>query len=325
MNHLEYIIFTCYLSYLLPHPQCAENLRFYVLKLPSTVAFPLEYFLLRFAQMVLTILPRSWGLALGSLCGSLICRIGIYRATVRINLEHVGLWTAAENDRITRALYRNIGRYAVDFLRPARPLPHHTVHDYDKIEPLLQQGKGAVVILGHLGNWEMLATIFGEKTGRLHVIAKNMNNKIVDRWLLAKRTASSVSTIYTRQALRKMLEVLKNDGIIAILIDQFQKRHGAPVPFLGKEAKTVRTVAGIVRKTGCNVLSTSALMRPDGTYDVLMYLVPEPVLDGLSEEEAVTAYQKVHNEVISAQIRANPEHWFGWFHRRFRGYITYGR
>jgi Kdo2-lipid IVA lauroyltransferase/acyltransferase len=292
-------------------------------KLSKSISHVCEYLLLRLLQFLLTIVPRGIALAFGSFCGMQLYRLGIYRYIIKKNMEHVGLWDHAAMDRITRSLYRNIGRYAVDFLRPAYPLPPHEIYDFDRIDPLLKRGKGTIVILGHLGNWEMLSTIFGKQVGRLHVIAKPMNNAIVDKWLLAKRTASSVTTIYSSQALRKMVEVIRQDGIIAILIDQFLRQHGTPSPFLGKEAKTVRTVAGIVRKTGCSVISTGAIMRPTGVYDIRLYTVAEPDLAGCSEEEAVNALQKSHNDIISQQILAYPDHWFGWFHRRFRGYVDY--
>lgn len=271
------------------------------------------------------IIPRRTALSFGSLCGSIIYHLGIYRHIVSKNMEHVGLWDSTSMDRITRSLYRNIGRYAVDFLRPAHPLPPHEIHDFEKIEPSLGRGRGTIVILAHLGNWEMLATVFGKRTGRLHVVAQTMNNTIVDKWLLAKRTASSVTTIYTTRALRKMMDVIRKDGIIAILIDQFTKRHGTPAPFLGKEAKTVRTVAGLVRKTGCSVISTHAIIRPDGGYDVTMIDIPESDLTVLFEEAVIAAVQKQHNDTLSNQILAHPDHWFGWFHRRFRGYVDYAR
>lgn len=284
-----------------------------------------EYLFLRFLQVVLTIIPRRIALSIGSLCGGVMYHLGIYRRIVSKNMEHVGLWDGPSMDRITRSLYRNIGRYAVDFLRPARPLPPHEIHDFEKIEPPLGRGKGTVVILGHLGNWEMLSTVFGKRTGRLHVVAQMMSNTIIDKWLLAKRTASSVTTIYSGRALRKMIDVIRNDGIIAILIDQFTKKHGTPAPFLGKEANTVRTAAGLVRKTGCSVITTHAIIRPDNGYDVTVADIPEPDLAGLSEEEAINAVQKQHNDTISNQILAYPDHWFGWFHRRFRGYVDYTR
>lgn len=291
----------------------------------QSVRHNLEYLLLRTVQFLLLLLPRPVGLYLGELVGMLLYRLGVYRSVVKTNLDHVALWDHQECERITKQLYRNIGRYAVDFLRPARPLPRHSIHNFEKFEPLLARGRGTIAILGHLGNWEMLATVFGELTGRLHVVARNMNNSIVDKWLFEKRTASGVSTIYSQQALRKMLEVLKKNGIIAILIDQYARRHGTPVPLLGKVASTVRTVAGIVRKTGCDVLSTTAIMEADGSYTISLSIVPEPDLAGMSDDECIAAYQKQHNDLLSEQIRTYPEHWFGWFHRRFRGYADYRR
>ena len=224
-----------------------------MLKPIKIVSYLIEYLLLRLLQVLLAIIPRRTALSLGALCGSLLYHLGVYRRIVRVNLNHVGAWDDAAMKRITRSLYRNIGKYAVDFLRPAYPLPPHEIHDFDILEPLLARGKGTIAILGHLGNWEILSTVFGKRTGRLHVVAKPMNNTIVDKWLLAKRTASSVKTIYTSSALRKMIEVLRADGIIAILIDQYAKSHGTAAPFLGREANTVRTVAGLAVKTGCSV------------------------------------------------------------------------
>lgn len=291
----------------------------------KTASYLVEYFVLRLLQALLAVIPRKTALYLGALCGSLLYHLGVYRRIVRINLNHVGAWDTEAGKRITRSLYRNMGRYAVDFLRPPYPLPPHEIHNFEAVEPLLARGKGTIVILGHLGNWEILSTVFGKRTGRLHVVAQEMNNTIVDKWLLAKRTASSVKTIYTRRALRKMIDVLRADGIVAILIDQYSHNHGTAAPLLGKEAKTVRTVAGLAVKTGCSVISCNAIMRPGGKYDINMITVPVPELVGLSEEESIIACQRLHNEIISRQIFAHPDHWFGWFHRRFRGYVDYSR
>ncbi len=291
----------------------------------KSISHIVEYGLLRFLQMLVTGMPRKTALHFGSIFGDILYFAGVYRNVVRINFNHVGLWNASEQKHITRKLYRNMGKYAVDFLRPPYPIPPHEIHNFETIEPYLSLGKGTIVILGHLGNWEMLSTVFGKKTGRLHVVAKPMNNTIVDKWLLAKRTASSVKTIYTDNALRKMVETLKADGIIAILIDQYSYFHGTPALFLGKEAKTVRTVAGLAVKMGCSVISTNAIIRPDGRYDINMIALPKPDVAGLSEEQTVSVYQQLHNDVISRQIISNPDHWFGWFHRRFREYIDYSR
>lgn len=284
-----------------------------------------EYLLLRIVQLLLSIIPRRVALSLGGSAGSLLFCLGIYRFIVERNMDHVALWDKKSASGITRALYRNIGRYAVDFLRPPLPLPPYRMHNYDYFNSLVNNGKGTIVILGHLGNWELLASVFGIKTGKLHVVAKPMNNPIVDKWLLSKRDEASVTTIYSQQALRKILNALKKDEIVAILIDQYMLKHGTTVPFLGKEAKTVSTVAGLALKTGCNVLAISSIMDCKGVYDISFNNVVHQDDVTLPEDKRLHLMQTTHNNHLTRQILDHPEHWFGWFHKRFRGFVNYQR
>jgi KDO2-lipid IV(A) lauroyltransferase len=239
-------------------------------------------------------------------------------------MEFVNIWTPDEQQRITIKLYRMMGKYAVDFLRRTARLPPHRIHNLELIQPLLDKGKGVIVLLGHFGNWELLADMFGSHfSGLLNVVAKPMRNKLVDNWLARKRTAASVETIYVDHALRKIYQTLKKSQLVAILIDQHPGSQGTMAPFLGKETSTIRTVAGLVHKTGCAVLPTYALLRDDNTYDVVISVAPQPELSGKSGEEAITVLQTQHNDILSGWIRQNPEHWFGWFHKRFRESIKY--
>ena len=239
-------------------------------------------------------------------------------------MEFVNLWPAEEQKNITIKLYRMMGRYAVDFLRGSARLPPHRVHNLELIQPLLDKGKGVIVLLGHFGNWELLADMFGGHfSGLLNVVAKPMRNTLVDKWLARKRTAASVETIYVDQALRKIYQALKKDQLVALLIDQHPGSQGTMAAFLGKETSTIRTVAGLVHKTGCAVLPTYALLRDDNTYDVEISVAPQPVITGKTDEEAITALQTQHNDILSGWIRQYPEHWFGWFHKRFRESIQY--
>lgn len=270
----------------------------------------------------MNLLPRKAALALGAAIGNMLRLSGVYKRIVWKNLDHVALWDEQQSRTIVKKLYRNMGRYAVDFLRNGT-LPPHSVHNFDTIPRLLERQKGIIVILAHFGNWELLAAIFGPKVDNLNVIAKPMRNPLVEKWLYRKREKASVTTIYTQKALRKMYEVLKENGLTAILIDQHLRKMGTPVPFLGKTASTVRTVAGLVRKTDTSVLPVYALLKEDGSYDIQISHAPVPRKEGASEEELIHLIQTQHNNIISQWITEHPEHWFGWFHRRFRGFIRY--
>ena len=284
----------------------------------------IEYAALRAVELAVNIVPRPLALPLGASVGRLLCLFGVYRKVALKNFGHVGLWDENEVRKILPSLYRNIGRYAVDFLRRSRRLPPHRLHDYEIYQKARAAGKGTVIVLAHFGNWEILASIWGKQVGDLNVVAKPMANPLVEAWLHKKRTALSVNTIYTQNALRGMLTAIRRNGVTAILIDQYLGGGmGTPAPFLGKTASTVRTVAGIVRKTGAAVVPVYALMGVGGRYDIHFFDVGVDGVDGEDEDAAINAIQAQHNDILSGWIRQHPAHWFGWFHRRFRGYLDY--
>jgi lauroyl/myristoyl acyltransferase len=78
-----------------------------------------------------------------------------------------------------------------------------------------------------------------------------------------------------------------------------------------------------VHKTGCGVVLPYALLQKNGTYKVVIEPPPAISSPADNEEMAVAAILKAHNDVISRWIIAYPEHYFGWFHRRFKDVISY--
>jgi KDO2-lipid IV(A) lauroyltransferase len=266
--------------------------------------------------------PRTITLWLGSLLGQILYTCGVYRKVVQTNFDHVGLWNDSQKKRIIPKLYQNIGRYAADFLRKGKHPPYR-VANLHLLDECHQRGKGTLVVLAHFGNWELLASLFGSKVNNLNVIAMPMRNPLVEKWLHSKRDATAVKTIYTKNALRGMLEALRKNEFTAILIDQ-SLRMGTPAPFLGKTASTVRTAAGLVRKMKSTVLPVYALLQSDGSYDIHLSIAEPPANENNDDEETIiTKIQTQHNDIISGWIKEHPEHWFGWFHRRFKGYIDY--
>ncbi len=283
----------------------------------------LEYLGLRLLEFAVCALPRSLALAAGSAITGLLYRANVYRGIVERNFDHVGLLDGEERRVAIRKLYANIGRYGVDFLRAGKKPPPHTVENLDEVHRLLAKGKGVIAVLAHFGNWELLATLFGSHFGDLNVLALPMHNPLVEKWLFVKRRKAAVSPLYASGALRKMVTVLKRNGIIAMLIDQYAADQGAPAPFLGKTANTVRTVGGMLCKTDCGIVLPYALLREDSSYAVVIEAAPEIAASRENKEEFISEAIKSHNDVLSRWIRRYPEHYFGWFHKRFKDVISY--
>jgi len=286
--------------------------------------YRLEYVALRLAETGAGLLPRPLFLKLGAGIGALAHRAGCYRRIVQRNMTLVGGWSPDEQTRIERNLYRTLGRYTFDILRPPRRPPPFVVENPDVLVAETAGDRGAVGVLAHLGNWELLAPLFAERFSRLVVVGKPMKNPYVNRWLFARRGISGAEIIFPRQAARRSLRTLKNGGVTAFLIDQYAGDMGTPCPFLGHVTSTVRTAAGLIVKTGCGAVGAYALLQADGSYRVVF----EPAgLDAFSIEpkgqDPVAALQAAHNEMLGRWVRQHPEHWFGWFHRRFKDCIEY--
>ncbi len=291
----------------------------------SWVAFShrVQYATLRLLELLFRLLPRPLSLRAGAWFGALLYRLGVRRKVVDRNLRHVGLWDERAMKRITRLLYRTTGRYIADFLR-SRPgsLPYVSHHE-DLVARSLSRGKGTLLVLGHYGNWEALATIFGRSVPSLCVVAMPMRNPLVERWLIARRSDTGVVTIHKGRATRQVLAALRSNSMVAVLIDQNIRGQCVPAPFLGTTAPTVRTVAGLLQHTGCSVMLVYAIMDPHGVYHVHTEEGRELGVPRERSEEFVAAYQADHNDVLSRWIRQAPEHWFGWFHRRFGSDVDY--
>ncbi len=283
-----------------------------------------EYLCLLAAATVAASLPRRVWLWCGARLGDALYVLRCRRRTVLINMDLVGLWPAAQQRRIMRQLYRNTGRYAADFLRPSVPPPavlQVSGDDKAVCEALLH--RGGIVLFAHLGNWEVLPALLRGSGRTITVIAKPMANPLVERWLQRKRQAIGVSFIAPGSALRQCLRVVRDQGLIAMAIDQYPGRRGTPSVFLGHLTRTVRSSAGLTVHTGCPVTGVYALLGDDGAYRVAVEAVPSPGSAAVPGVDSVTEVQQAHNTAVSAWVRAHPEHWFGWFHRRFKDVVTY--
>ena len=290
----------------------------------ATPAHLTQFGAIKTLELIAALLPRPLGLRAGAGLGSLLYRCGFLRPIVDANLDWTHTETGCGRESLVHNLYCNLGRYTADFLQPHhRQLPFDNDHR-ELLNELFARKRGILVVLAHLGNWEAIAAIFGRRIPGSHAVAQQMNNPLTQRWLAKRRARTGITEINKHNALRPVIRCLRANQMVGLLIDQHPGKHGSPAPFLGQRAATVRSVAGLVRSTGAPVLLACALLKPDRSYHIraeagrVLDLCPNDDADGFIE-----AYQEEHNNVLSRWIREFPEHYFGWFHKRFKGELRY--
>lgn len=268
-------------------------------------------------------LPRSWVTRLGHAIGWIAYRVD--RRHRRITLDNLAATfperSVQERTRIAREVFAHFGRKLLELLwfsgqSPERQLALTEFVGVEHFEAAKKAGKGALMITGHFGFWELHALAHALHLGPLAVVARALDNSLVDRTLRDLRSSTGNIVIDRKGGLRRIMRALGANQAVAVLIDQhILTADAVKVDFLGRPAATTSAVAVLAIRTGAAVIPAFSLSLNDGRYR----LIYEPPLTVPTEEtpEAVRDLTQRCTKSLEKYVRANPERWL-WMHRRWR-------
>ncbi len=273
---------------------------------------------------LLGLLPRRAVLALGRGMGRLWGDLDRRHVKVALdNLCHAfPHWDEARRLRTARGVYAHFGQILFDILwlserPPETVLSVVDVEGREHVERAAAAGRGAIFVTGHFGNWEVNGVAHGLLLGRLGMVARPLDNPVLDARLCAFRTRPGNTVIYKQRALAQVLKILRTGGGVAILIDQnVQEGDGIFVGFFGRPAATTTVAAALAVKTGCALVPVRAQLSPSGRYRLLY----EPALAWTpsgDRQRDIAHLTQVLTHRIEAWVREDPEQWL-WIHRRWK-------
>ena len=185
-------------------------------------------------------------------------------------------------------------------------------------DKLLKRKKGLFALSAHFGNWEMVAAGFA-KVYPVNVVAKKIYIDELNDMLVKYRNSRKVKVILRSEtsSARKMLKALKNNEIIAMLIDQDTKVQSVFVDFFGMPASTPLGLASLALKMGTPVILCLDKRLPDGkhTFIISDEIIP-PASCGNFDEDVKNFTAKM-TKYLEKYIKENPEQWV-WFHERWK-------
>ena len=225
--------------------------------------------------------------------------------------------------RIIRRNYLHFAAIWIDFVKLPRIINASNWQNYLEVEGLelakkaQEEGKGVIFVTGHVGNWEVLGYSFEFFLHPLHSIAKHLKNPFADRFLTSLREKGRQKIIFTENASRKIIRVLRNNNLLGILVDQNARENNIFVDFFGQKAATTRSVATISLKTGAPIVM-AFLRRTDKKYRFKVTF-SEPIKierTGNLEKDIISLTQR-YTTMIESRIREHPHEWL-WMHRRWK-------
>jgi Kdo2-lipid IVA lauroyltransferase/acyltransferase len=269
-------------------------------------------------------LPRRVSLALGRGLGRLWGRLdGRHARIAAANLRRAFPdWDEPRTWRTAREVYAHFGAAMLDVLwlegrgREA-VMSQVAVEGREHVDAAMAAGRGAMLVTAHIGNWELHGLAHGWLFGSIGVIARPLDNPALDARLCAVRGQGGNTVISKRKALASVLRLLREGKGVAVLIDQnVQAKDGIFVDYFGQPAATTTVAAALALKTGCALVPTHTILRPDGTYR----LIYDPPLAWQATGDRRADVKHITQELtraIERWVRDTPGQWL-WIHRRWK-------
>jgi KDO2-lipid IV(A) lauroyltransferase len=179
------------------------------------------------------------------------------------------------------------------------------------------EGKGVVLVTGHLDNWELFARRIARLGLPCGTVAKEAQDPRLTALLERSRQEAGVRVFWrgSPMSARELLRFLREGGMLGILIDQDTKVAGQFVPFFGRPAFTPRAAGDLAARTGAAMFFGCAHRVGPGLHEVVVRRI-DPPRSGDREQDSL-AFTAEATRIIESEIRAHPEEWV-WMHPRWR-------
>mgnify|MGYP001178267508 FL=1 len=264
----------------------------------------LSYSALRVGLAVLGVLPEPAIRWLGRLGGRLWYLLDGKRR--RMALRHMR--RVGEPPSAAVAVFESYGRYWAESLwvRPRR-LPamwkRMTVEGIENIWAAREGGRGAVVVLPHVGNWEAAALIGVHELIPVVAVAERLANRRITEWFTRQRAMFGIEIVLTGKRLTPaLLQALEQGKFVCLLSDRDLSGRGLEVEFFGETTTLPAGPVVLARKARVPILPVAVFFQQGAGHRAVIR-PPLPPPDDLAE-----GIQAVARE-LEELIRLDPTQW----------------
>ena len=289
----------------------------------STVSHRAQYALLRVFAWLLGQLSWLAATRLAGSLGTLFYSLGIRRRVAEKQIAAAfPEYSTREVQRVARESYRHLGRVAAETalfsrLDGAGILTHMAgIDGLELFERQRDAGRGAIVLTGHVGNWEIGGAAVAASGIPIDVVVRLMGNPMFDGYLTRTRHRLGMTVVRDRDAVRHTARALRDGHVMAFLLDQSGLHIASSfIPFFGRPAKTPRGPAVLALRLAVPVFFGVSIRQPDGRYQMdICEIVTARTGD---TDRDVDAILTEYSRLLEHYVRQAPEQYF-WQHRRWK-------
>lgn len=191
-----------------------------------------------------------------------------------------------------------------------------TVHNGALLDQCMADPRGLIIIVPHIGNWEMLNHYFSPRYVG-YGLYRPPKIRGLDRFALERRGGLGLGLRLvptTREGVESLYGLLREGEAVYILPDQEPSpKSGIFAPFFGVEALSSKLVPTLQQATGCEVICNYAIRLPDAQGFDVYFRRLEDGYDSADLRTAVTAI----NRTVEQCVATAPEQ-YQWEYKRFK-------
>ncbi len=212
----------------------------------------LQYLIYRAFEFFLKLFPVSWVFVMGQGLGGLA--YGLFnkkRALVLENLKKS--FPSLANQESVKRLFKNIAGNLLTSVRfgsiPGEQLSQYaTWVENDAYKEVVAAEHPRLVLLGHVSNWELLARMLPQLTPLAGALYRTLDNPYLDTLVKRRREKDGMQLFSNRKGLIQAMRILKNKGLLGLLIDQYKAKANITTAPFGHPTKVSRMPNMILEK-----------------------------------------------------------------------------
>jgi len=279
------------------------------------------YLFYRAGCAVAAALPLRLLFAAGEIFGG--CTWLLSRKYRRLAQRNVAIAFANEKSlrelrRLVRRHFQRLGANLLCSVKlctmpPEKILRYVKVENIESMASLFRAGIPVVLILSHLGIWELFAQLMPKFVGfvRNASVYQGLGNRFIDEHVRRTRSQTGLELFDRHDGFEPVIELLRSGGGVGVLSDQHAGDHGLWTPFFGRLASTSPLPALLAKRTRAAVIA--AAVYTTGPAQWRMVFTERFDQSGASIGDLTSKI----NDVVEQQIRVAPEDWL-WVHNRWK-------
>jgi len=272
----------------------------------------LGYWGYRILSGVVGVLPAAMMRALGAGVGTLLWLIPSRRKQLaRRHLQRaVGVPPSRSQ---VRRMFASYGRYYAEvfWTRPRRLkslLANSTIEGQEWLVAGKAAGKGVIVALPHLGNWEAAGLEAVRQGVPVTAVAEVLSDPRIVEWFTHRRAMFGIEIALASKGVSSLIETrLRQGGTVALVADRDLKRKGVPVTFFGERTTLPAGPFLLAMRTGAMLLPAGTYFTEQGHHNVVLPPLEIPP-EGDNPARLAAAAQLLANR-FEELIRKAPTDW----------------